>query len=116
MNIEDLLPKLLETTRRKKITWHEPMDNTFVSRIGDRKFQVGQGFDEDSGETYYRFNIYIGGGDSPYEGRFIDSMVADRFKGAFSDLEELYSEARRNALGLDKVISDIDDELDKLLM
>lgn len=116
MNIHDLLPKLLELTRRKKITWHEVMDNIFVSRIGERKFQVGQGFDADSEETFYRLNIYISGGNAPFEGRFIDSMVADRFKGPFSDLEELYSEVRRNALGLDKVISDIDDELNKLLM
>lgn len=116
MNIDDLLPKLLEATRRKKITWHAAAGATFFSRIAERKFYVTQGFDEDSGETFYRFTIYIGGGDEPYEGRFIDAMYADRFRGAYSDLEELYSEARRNALGLDKVISDIDDELGKLLM
>lgn len=116
MNIQDLLPKLLETTRKKKIIWHEAMDDFFVSGLGERKFQVVRGLDDDSGEIFYRFSIYIGGGDMPSGGRFIDTMIADRFKGAYSDLEELYSEARRNALGLDKVISDIDNELDKLLI
>ncbi|RYH00228.1 MAG: hypothetical protein EON58_00945 [Alphaproteobacteria bacterium] len=116
MNIDDLLPKLLEATRRKKIIWQAFTGQILVSNIGERKFQVSQGFDDDSGETFYRFDIYIGGGDVPDEGRFIDTMFADRFKGAFSDLEELFSEARRNALGLDQVISDIDDELGKLLM
>jgi hypothetical protein len=116
MNIDDLLPKLLETTRRKKITWQAHTEELFVSKIGDRKFLINQGFDDDSGELFYRFNIYLGGSDIPYDGRFIDTMYADRFKGAYSDLQELYSEARRNALGLDQVISDIDDELGKLLM
>lgn len=115
MNIQDLIPKLLETTRKKKITWHEVMDDTFISRIAQQKFQVSQGFDEDSGDGFYRFSIYAGGGDLPFEGRFIDTIVADRFRGPFSDLEELYSEARRNALGLDEIISDIDNELAKLL-
>jgi hypothetical protein len=115
MKIQDLLPKLLETTRRKKITWTEYAGDTYVAKLGEQKFQVTQGFDEDSGEHFFRFNIYMGGGDHPYEGRFIDSMYADGFKGSLSDLEELYGEARRNALGLDELISDIDDELNKLL-
>lgn len=115
MNIQDLIPKLLLITRKRKIKWQEATHDTFVSLVSQQKFQVNQGFDEDSGETFYRFSIYRGGGDAPYEGRFIDSMFADRFRGPYSDLEELYSEARRNALGLDEVISNIDNELAKLL-
>lgn len=91
------------------------MDNLYVARVGGRKFQISQGVDDDNDETFYRLNIYSGSDDAPHTGQFIDSMQADRFRGAYSDLEQLYAEARRNALGVDEIMSDIDSELNKLL-
>ncbi|SFH48790.1 hypothetical protein SAMN04488020_11718 [Palleronia marisminoris] len=62
--------------------------------------------DSDSEETIFRFDVYSGGDDFPSSGQLIDTVYADRFRGSFADLEELYTAARRNALGLDKVIAE----------
>jgi len=115
MNIEHLVPKLLDITQKKKISWTEAAAHTLIARIGGMKFQISAGFDDDREEPFYRFNLYESDNAIPYDGRFLDSVYADRFRGIYADLEELYTAARRNALGLDKVIAEIDVELDKLL-
>lgn len=115
MNIEALVPKLSAITRKKRTKWRQVSEELFLTKIGEQEFQISRRENEESGLAFYRFDIYIGESRDPNTARFIESMVADQFQGAFSDLEELYTEARRNALGLDKVFSDIDAELDRLL-
>jgi hypothetical protein len=116
MNIDELLPKVQLATEKRKLAWGGDLVDVYEAVLGDQKLRVEYALDDSSDEPFYRFSIYKIRNNMLDPEVFLDRIVADRYRGPYSELERLFAEARRSALGLDQVMLDIDSKLDDLLL
>lgn len=109
--LEDIVPKLVSKTQDGSINWEAGSGpGTYQTTIGKYSFQVWEWEDED-GITGISIGIRNLGKDS----EMLDTLIFDKFSSKHHKMREFFGMARRNALNLDRIISEIDDELDKIL-
>lgn len=109
-----LINTLVEKTNRGELSWDTTdLDDVFQLTFSNNTIRLSLGRSPSNlSEEAYFINIY----DS--NGKLIDSIndedLGDLFSNAFIQLRGLYQNARRTALGVDKAIDDILDELSLL--
>ncbi|WP_411034307.1 hypothetical protein [Shinella sp. BYT-45] len=107
--LEDLIPKLVEKTRDGSLSWSQGIGNDgYKTTFGKYRVDVWQWQDEDETEG---ITVGLKIGDNATD--FIDKVYYDTYSSRYSRLDDLYSMARRSALKIDKIIEDVDVELDK---
>jgi hypothetical protein len=101
--IEDLLPNLISRTISGGITWAgRPSPHAgYETRLSKYRLSVFEWQDPETDNEGITISIL------DHEGRQLDYMAADKYASRYAKFHELYQNARRNALGLDKVISEI---------
>lgn len=106
--LEDITPKLIEKTRDGSISWDKGIGNDgYKTILGNYAFHVWAWEDEDGTE-----GISIGLRPKTDEGSFLDTIYHDKYSNKYHNLTDLHGMARRSALRLDKIIDEIDNELD----
>ncbi len=107
--LEDLIPKLTEKTRDGSLTWHLGLGSDgYKTTFGKYRVDVWKWQEEDETEG---ISVGLKIGDNAEE--FIDSIYYDTYSSRYPKFGELHSMARRNALKIDKIIAEADEELDK---
>lgn len=108
--IEDLIPKLVEKTRQGALTWSkaETTDN-FKATLKNYLAQVWEWTDQEDGSEGISFSV------KPIRNpENFDTIYYDKYSSKYNRLKELFDVARRSALNLDKMVDDIEAELDDL--
>lgn len=108
--IESLVPSLIEKTNDGSLTWTKAKPPTAGFQAGVGKYIVHVFEWKDENETE---GITVAINDS--SDTQIDHLIVDQYSTRFNGFQELYMAARRKALGLDKALDEIADELDRLL-
>ena len=104
--ISDILATLLERTREDKVSWQTTAaESTFLAVLGKASVTI-----EESSFPEYNVVLRI----LNHEGRQIESLIIGPTTSPQQDqqLEELYSKARRIALGVDSQLEDLLKELE----
>lgn len=104
-NYKELIDKLVQATRQKKIAWEK------TSRAGEFKSMIGSSmvttdnWDAPNGITYVDFAIWNSNGVQ------VDSVQGEEGSGEYEEIMELYSAAKASYLKADETIADILDHL-----
>jgi hypothetical protein len=106
-----IVPKLRQATNDEKLTWEKHQFTGYKCTLGANLVRIWQWSNSDSETTGISVNLQRG---NDFAGEILDSIVADEYASAYEELLELYSAARRSALNVDAVISEIEAEIDKL--
>lgn len=108
--LEELVPKLLAKTADGSLDWSQGNDaSTFHAKIGQYVIAVWSWFNTDDGSEGNAIAI------KPIEAQnYSDVVLADKYAPKHEKLEELYGYARRSALKVDRMIIQVDKDLDDL--
>ena len=110
--LEDIIPKITERTKDGSLKWEtSPITDAYLAPLGKYYVRTWTWTDENDGTN----GISIGLLKTKSESTFIETVYTDTFSTKYSRYEELHSYARRSALNLNKIIDDIDKELDDML-
>ncbi|MCQ1572748.1 hypothetical protein NFO65_18630 [Neorhizobium galegae] len=103
----NVLEALLAKTKDEKINWEVgPLSESFYSKIGDNSVAIRQVRDD--------FHLIIYNADGDVVEEISDPEFSnDGRPGAFNLMKNLFISAKRNALGTDRIVSSILDELEK---
>jgi len=106
----DLVERLIASTQNQSIHWNETSQgNIFQVSFKDYSVQIVCTYDDEN-TCYYRLRIVNENGEVVDEISTYD--LRDYLPSAYSEMEGLFSLARRNALGVDKALDSILDQLD----
>jgi hypothetical protein len=102
-----VLLALLEKTRDQKVTWESgPLSGSFYSKIGENSVGIRQVRDD------FYLVIYNTDGDVVEEVSDPE-FNNEGFQHAFGVMKDLFISAKRDALGTDRIVSSVLDELNK---
>jgi hypothetical protein len=104
-SIEDLLDSLITTTEESKLAWEREAGERYIASLPRHRIRVWQWTDENDGSAGITVQLLSKSGD------VLDYISADQFRSIFGDLGKLYLVARRSALGVSNVISEVEEEL-----
>jgi len=104
-SIEDLVDSLIETTEEGKLAWEQQGSQHYVANLPRHRIHLWLRTDDNDGSEVITVQLLSTSGD------VLDYVSADEYKPAFGDLSKLYLVARRSALGVSKVISEVEEEL-----
>jgi len=107
-SVEDLLDSLITATEEGKLVWEQEPPKRYSASLPRHKICVWQWTDDDDGSigvTVQLLDRY---------GEVLDYASADQYKSAFGELDKLHLAARRSALGVSNVISEVEKELSAL--
>lgn len=109
--IESLVPSLIQKTNDGSLTWTKAKSPSaaFQASVGKYFVLVWEWSDHET-ETS---GVTVGINDST--GEQLDHLMVDQYSSRHTLFTELFMSARRNALGLDRALDEIADELEKLL-
>jgi hypothetical protein len=99
-SLQDLIPVILAKTKEKKIPWKTETDEMFSAALGPERTLVVY-------EIATTFRLSLRG---PTNAELEGVSSYDLFMGN-TDIKEIYSLARRQALGVDKAIEDVEQTL-----
>ncbi|MEQ8446688.1 MAG: hypothetical protein RIB57_12450 [Pelagibacterium sp.] len=108
--IEALFPMLIEKSADGSLSWkaNETPKSGYSTKIGSNGVSVWEWKDPNDDTE----GVTIGILNDKEE--MIDHLVVDQFSAKYPRASELYMTARRSALGLDKVLDEIADQLKHL--
>lgn len=102
-----VLLALLEKTKDEKIEWESgPLSDSFYSKIGDNSVGIRQVRDD------FYLVIYNADGDVVEEVSDPE-FNNEGYAGAFNTMKDLFISAKRNALGTDRIVFSVLDELER---
>lgn len=110
-SLDTLIPRLKQATLDGKLKWGKDQWSAYTCTLGKTSIKVWNWSSPEDDTTGVSVNLYRGNSSN---GEVLDAVIADQFDSAYANVFELYSVARRSALNVDAVISEIEDELDKL--
>jgi hypothetical protein len=110
-SLQTLIPKLVQATQNGKLNWEEHEYGGYQCPLGSSTVRVWAWSNPDAEEQGISATLYHG---RSLGAAVLDSVVANEFDSDHGTLSELFSVARRSALNVDKVISEIEDQLDNL--
>ncbi len=108
--LENLVPKLLEKTRDGSLDWTQGLsDQQFNVPIGKNLISVWSWTSEEDGTDGVSIGI------RPINALTMSDAIAfDKYSAQYDKLYELYATARRNALKVDRMIIEVEKDLDEL--
>ena len=110
-SIEDLIPKLSTRTEEGLVSWSEGKGpNTFTLKIGEYFISIWKWEDEDE-ETGLSIGLRLDEKKTDY----LDIVALDKYSAKFPEMSNLYTLARRSSKKVDKIITELDRELDGLI-
>ncbi|CAL2094681.1 hypothetical protein [Tenacibaculum sp. 190524A05c] len=106
--IENLLHKIIEATNKNRISWQriEKASFSFKAKITDNTVYVHGG---SGGMVFFSFIIFNSNGDE------IGKLSSFDFTESDNEIEKLYNLARKNALGIDESLDEMNDFLDSII-
>jgi hypothetical protein len=101
---QSIVDSLVEQTRNRRLTWREG-ESKWVFLVSLERYSIKL---VDSGQdigTEYNLSLINN------EGKEIDSFTVRRLDPGFQGMQSLWESARRNALGLEEALKEIEQEL-----
>lgn len=109
-SLEDLIDPISEATNSGGLVWEEDGPTKFSVSVGNYTILIWQWADEDDGSS----GISVGLKEKGHRTSSLDSIVANEYSARYDRVSEFYGLARRSALKVDKIISDLKNDLKAL--
>jgi hypothetical protein len=109
-SLQTLIPKLREATAEEKLKWETHKWGGYTCNLGQNFIRVWEWSNPDSDATGVSVALLR----EKVSSDVLDAVVTDAYDSGYGETHELYLAARRSALNVDQVISEIEKALDKL--
>lgn len=107
-SLEELLDTIMEATQDDRLHWSEKREQVYSTKLSGRNVTIWYWTDPDSETKGVTIRLEDQGG------KTLDVVQADQYSTNFPKLAELFNAARRSALNVTQVISELEAELKTL--